>query len=424
MIVSALVNGLWQGVPIVLIAFLLARAVPPRNAATRYALWFATLLALAIVPVLATVSHAGTAMLDAFRGHATPPERSTITLIPMQTFAQNAGTWFDRAAFWALPIWIAGVTLALARLGVSFVRITAIRRSARPVDGFGSGVFRSDRVSVPIVAGIARPAVIIPDPLVVELPAADLKRIVEHERAHIARRDPLFNFLQRLIEAIFFFNPWVLLAGRYVCAEREAACDDWAIDRTGSAVAYAACLAELAATIRSLRAPLLTPSVFGSRHALVSRIARLGSGKPPQLFINSYAVGGIIMLFAITTLVLQALSPALAFSPSAAAGSAAGPAVVAAACAHPNVEATVTNPVAPVMPHGLKTSGKVEVAVTIGPSANVTGARVLRSSGDAAIDQAVLRAVRQSTYSSKLVNCSPVQGGYVFRVDYVPDTSH
>ncbi len=38
-----------------------------------------------------------------------------------------------------------------------------------------------------------------------------------------------------------------------------------------------------------------------------------------------------------------------------------------------------------------------------------------------AIDQAALRAARESTYSPKLVDCSPTTGDYLFRADFQPD---
>jgi hypothetical protein len=37
------------------------------------------------------------------------------------------------------------------------------------------------------------------------------------------------------------------------------------------------------------------------------------------------------------------------------------------------------------------------------------------------LDQAALRAARQTTYSAKLVNCAPVQDSYIFRADFQPD---
>jgi TonB family protein len=95
------------------------------------------------------------------------------------------------------------------------------------------------------------------------------------------------------------------------------------------------------------------------------------------------------------------------------------------ACANPNVEATVTSPVQPDYPESAKDLGlgavSVEVEVTVGPSGNLVSASVYKSSNNMSIDQAALRAARQSTYSPKLINCSPTTGNYLFRADFQPD---
>ncbi len=95
------------------------------------------------------------------------------------------------------------------------------------------------------------------------------------------------------------------------------------------------------------------------------------------------------------------------------------------ACANPNVEATVTSPVQPDYPESAKDLGlgavSVEVEVTVGPSGNLVSASVYKSSNNMSIDQAALRAARQSTYSPKLINCSPATGNYLFRADFQPD---
>jgi TonB family protein len=57
----------------------------------------------------------------------------------------------------------------------------------------------------------------------------------------------------------------------------------------------------------------------------------------------------------------------------------------------------------------------------VGPSGNLVGTKIYKSSNNMAIDQAALRAARQSTYSPKLVNCQPVEGDYLFRADFQPD---
>jgi TonB family protein len=95
------------------------------------------------------------------------------------------------------------------------------------------------------------------------------------------------------------------------------------------------------------------------------------------------------------------------------------------ACANPNVEATVTKSVQPDYPQSAKDIGigpvTVEVAVAIGPTGDVLGAKVYKSSNNMAIDQAALSAARESTYSPKLVHCQPTQGDYFFRADFQPD---
>lgn len=66
------------------------------------------------------------------------------------------------------------------------------------------------------------------------------------------------------------------------------------------------------------------------------------------------------------------------------------------ACANPNVDATVTNPVQPDYPESAKDIGigpvTVQVEVTVGPSGNLISAKIYKSANNMAIDQAALRA--------------------------------
>jgi TonB family protein len=420
MILATLLGGLWQGAPIVAIGYSLSLAISKRNATTRSALWFATLVALVVIPVLVAASSAGRQLLELFHAHPASA-KYTLSLVPAAAVVQHAGAWFARAATLILVVWLVGVAINLARLVVSFVRVERIRRNARPLAGADPDVFVSDDVAVPIVAGIVAPAIVMPAAFSVELMPADLAHIVQHERAHIRRGDPLLNLVQRAIEAWLFFNPWVRIAGKRLSDEREAACDDWVVEKSGNADRYAACLAALAKARHFGKPPLLTPSAFRSRHSLVSRIERLSSSGARGLNVNPYAFGGIIVIFIVTTLVFQTFAPALALSAGAQSSFASPPgAALAAACANPNVEATVTNPAAPVMPHGLHASGKIEVAVTIAPNGHAIAAKLLHSSGYPVMDRAVIEAALKSTYSPKIVNCVPVQGNYLFRADFAP----
>jgi TonB family protein len=95
-------------------------------------------------------------------------------------------------------------------------------------------------------------------------------------------------------------------------------------------------------------------------------------------------------------------------------------------CANPNVDATVTNAVQPDYPDSARDLGlgavTVEVEVTVGLTGNLVSATVYKSSSNMAIDQAALRAARESTYAPKMVDCQPTQGDYLFTADFQPDS--
>ncbi|MFY9737976.1 MAG: M56 family metallopeptidase [Candidatus Cybelea sp.] len=422
MILRVLFDGLWEGVAVVAIAYLVNCCVPQRNATTRYAVWFATLLALVAVPVLSVFSNAGALLLAAVQPHAAAGAyRWTISLLPAQPLMHGAAGFFAPALHWIAALWLLGAALCLARLGASLARIGRIRKNAVPSPTSGD-VLISDDVAIPIAVGFRNPAIIIPKQLFETLAATDLDRVIAHERAHVRRHDVPGNLVQRLVEAVLFFNPWVHFAGRNLVLEREAACDDWAVRNTGDPGEYAAFLATLAQRVCRTRALLATPSALGSRHELVERIERLAGSAPRGLTVNYFVIGGTVMIFLLLTLALEAFSPALAFTPAASISTSAvpGSAVAAAACAKPNVDALVTEPAQPQTPHGLKAGGTVILAVTIAPNGSVTHLSLRKSSGNAQIDRSAAEAALHSKYSPKLVNCKAVTGSYLFRADFAP----
>src|SRR5665213_2320669 len=75
-VATATFDGLWEGTLIVGAVWLLLRCAPGLGAATRYALWFCALAALAVIPLLTvTLQHHGTAAgapIEATRGVAVP----------------------------------------------------------------------------------------------------------------------------------------------------------------------------------------------------------------------------------------------------------------------------------------------------------------------------------------------------------------
>lgn len=396
MIDSFLLDTLWQGALVLATAAIVTTLLPRRDAASRYAVWYVALLALVMLPAI-SVFHplASSAHLPA----AVVQTTAAASGIAAHT-ARTGGVWL-------LGFWLAGVMLGLLRLLVNAVALRRIVGNAKPVAVLGARVFSSRNIAIPIATGIFAPAIVLPQTLVETLDTVDLAGIVRHERAHIRRLDLVGNLVQRILEAVLFFNPWVYAIGRQLVKEREAACDDWAVRATHGADRYALCLSRVAQSARRSQSFLLSPSAIGSKHMLVARIARLLNGEAGEVKVNYFVLGASIASFTVVGFLLQP-ERGLAAAPSCTT-------------AHANAEVTVINPVAPDIPKGdVKGAMSAEVLVTVSADGRPTNAKVVKSSGSDGMDRATVDAATKSTYSPAMKSCKAVEGTYLFRVTAAP----
>ena len=319
MILTVLVNGLWQGALVVAVTAAALKLLSPRSAATRYAAWFCALVAMFAMPVLTATSHWGAALLAAMEHHARS-NAGILSLVPIRAVSSVAsgplqliGALYSSHALSTIAaLWLVGAAAGLLRLAVSLHRIAKIRRTATPFSqADGVPVLVSNGLTIPIAAGIFLPVIVLPSELAQNLTTDQLACTIEHELAHVRRGDILTNLVQRVVEALLFWNPWAYVAGANLVRERECACDDRAASRIGKTVDYASCLAALGRLITAAPRPVLTPSAFVSRNALVNRIERLtAESSRNDLSLNYFALAAITMLFVVMTLALQALVPA------------------------------------------------------------------------------------------------------------------
>lgn len=404
MTAAILLNGLWQGALVAAIAAIVTSFVPQRHAATRYAVWFSALLALAIVPVF-SFWHPVPEM-NAF---PSPVMRATAAT------AAVAGTAASASGNWLAGIWLAGVLLSLARLATSFIHVNRILSNASPALQFGADVLVSEDVAVPIAAGLFAPKVILPANLAATLEREDLDSIVRHERAHIARMDIAGNFIQRLIEALLFFNPWTYVIGRQLAREREAACDDWAVQPMSAPDRYAECLAQLAQKARRSRITLLTPSAIGPGNLVIGRIARLLNGKVTQLKVNRLVVVASVSAFAVLAIALQTANGLASLRDrSSSATQIAANTKFSPKCYH---DVTVLNAAMPEIPQSAATHNLwANALVTVGADGKVLEVKIVRSSGSAAVDGATVDAAKRSTYAPEMNACKARTGQYLFHV--------
>jgi len=84
----------------------------------------------------------------------------------------------------------------------------------------------TDKVSTPSLIGAFRPYVLLPANLVKTGDREQLTHIIYHELVHLQKGDIWISWLWTALWSFQWFNPLMLLAGRCLYIDREAACDE------------------------------------------------------------------------------------------------------------------------------------------------------------------------------------------------------
>ena len=297
-ILAALVNGAILGALLTAAVWLVLRLTPRHvlNAATRYAIWWATLaVALALPafylpPRAQAIAPARQASWPVQAYYNLPAAVSTPSLSPSNASPfHRAFPRFPIAIVadgwprWILWAWGAASLLLLVRLTASFILL--VRIGGRAFDlplRLGLGMTRrgvrlagSPEIAIPVAVGPWRPAVLIPTLLLQELGEQELEQILLHEASHLARRDDYALVLQRLVEALFPLHPVVRWIARRIDLEREVACDDRVIAVTGRPRSYATCLTRVVEFSGGVRSSLAAATAAEDGSHLARRVDML-----------------------------------------------------------------------------------------------------------------------------------------------------
>ncbi|HUU44970.1 MAG TPA: M56 family metallopeptidase [Acidobacteriota bacterium] len=189
-----------------------------------------------------------------------------------------------------LAVWFCIAAALIFRLWQAYRRMVSIKRTSAPLDGPRRvrldnvldrvnarrtvDIRTSSAVTCPVAAGLGRPIILIPRHLVDQLSDAELDAVVRHELAHLVRWDDWTKLGQRMIEALFFFNPAVHWIGRRLDLERELACDALVVEQLGCPVDYARCLTRLT-HLATVSDASLIPGALTSRKQIFRRFERL-----------------------------------------------------------------------------------------------------------------------------------------------------
>jgi beta-lactamase regulating signal transducer with metallopeptidase domain len=214
-------------------------ALQPAGATLRYA------------PVMSYVIEAPRLVIEA------EPLATAQVSPPAKTVAPTAKTFTLGPLLFT--IWLHGALVVTVRLLMSCIRLRRIRDGAPPVRPADLGCTENEALMMgkislrlspeirsPLLTGVFRPAILLPADIVAWTTPAERVAIIQHELAHVARRDPLVNLFQTALHVIFFFHPLVRYASRQMSLEREMACDDRVVSLGASAATYAESILKVA----------------------------------------------------------------------------------------------------------------------------------------------------------------------------------
>lgn len=314
---AAELNTLWLALAVVFLVWLVLKFLPRINAATRHAIWWGVLGVVLILPLSPQLARwwqspePGQSVplpQHAAQRPEPPPlaaEPAFITVAP-----ERVGTW----PLWAFAVWAAVLVFRLGQIGHSWIFLRNVKRHAKfcshsmPVCGVRRPVLLllSREVESPMAVGFLKPAVILPESLTEELSGPELDHVLLHEMAHIARGDDWTNLAARLAGAALALHPVALWILRQIERQREMACDDFVVARTGDARPYARSLAKLFEMrffrIRwPRRADLLGAGILGRGRGSrlgdrIEALLRRGRHFPPRASLARVAASVVLLL--------------------------------------------------------------------------------------------------------------------------------
>jgi beta-lactamase regulating signal transducer with metallopeptidase domain len=244
---------------LVLVIAIIAARLLPLTARTRHALLLAGLAKFALP---------SSAIAALLRALDLSPKMTAIPM-PLRVFGGGAPVNAVAHINWIPYVWIAIAAAMLGRWLILRTRTiaaalrTATAPSARELDALAYArralkikvavdLLRSPICEAPAVIRILRPTILLPD--CESLDDDELRTLLLHECAHVARRDNLATTVEMLFASLLWFHPLVWLALRDLAVTREEACDELVADTTPSSETYLRALTKICRAVLGTRA--------------------------------------------------------------------------------------------------------------------------------------------------------------------------
>ncbi|MEP0357079.1 M56 family metallopeptidase [Paraglaciecola sp.] len=129
-------------------------------------------------------------------------------------------------------IWAIGMSIILCLGGISQWKIQRLPKTKSDPSSFNINlpkalsVHTNTQLSGPILSGLIRPMLLIPEGFRVKFTPNQQQLMLTHELVHYQRKDNFYNLLALIFVAVFWFNPLSWLAYRAFRRNQELACDE------------------------------------------------------------------------------------------------------------------------------------------------------------------------------------------------------
>ena len=288
LVLDAIANLALGGLIFALVTLLFRAVKMQRRADVRFTVWFIALAALALAfPAwrIGAQIHAAP-RVDIPRANARAALGLRATAMPAVASAHVVARDLD-----AVPralsvddvlvlVWLAGAIVLCARSAIGVLYLRASLKGLPAIDErrLARGTVRivvTDIFSVPAAVGYRTPTIMLPR-RAAALEATELEQIVQHELTHLRRFDDVTSLLQLFAASLVWFNPFAYAIVARLGQEREMACDEAVVARTGARRSYMGALCTLGT---AERAPAYV-AAFGNGSSLLPRLENLAARTP------------------------------------------------------------------------------------------------------------------------------------------------
>lgn len=293
-----------------------------------------------------------------------------------------------------LVIWLLVAAGKLAQLMQRYQQTK--RRILTQAEHIKDNIYHTQMNITPMALGLVKPVIVLPEYLLTELTARELKLVILHEQIHCRRYDPFWRMTLETASCLYWFLPLKRLSKTALIEDQEFSCDEQVINHSQEITSYAQLLLNLSLSLhsrQSFNSPLLCSSSFN----LKERIMKL------KLKQNKRHQGIIISMFLITVFSVSSVS--------------ALPKIESSDTAEIKLVAVQTaNPKYPLAAYQEKLSGEVKLSFLVTTEGKVKEIEVIEANPEGVFDEAAIKALEQFIYQP-IAKELKAQTNFLFNLD-------